>query len=106
MIFDKPEFSPDQPQVLIKDHSISLWTEYCGFNMMNFQKHYELMLNKYNQQKSEQMVGIADVKVESFVKLMIITALPCMRLEATPLIVKSWQKIRPPIQSPSSSSSK
>jgi hypothetical protein len=94
MIFDTPEFSTDQPPILIKDKYFTLWSEGCGLLELNLEKHYKKMLEKYKEESSEHMVGIADVKIETYTKMMFITALPCMRIEARPLIVKSWQKVK------------
>lgn len=94
MIFDKAEFNPGQPPLLIKDKRLSLWTEGCGFHWINLENHYRLMLEKYKNESSEHMVGIADVKVETYTKFLVITALPCMRVEAIPLIVKSWSRTK------------
>lgn len=94
MIFDKAEFNPGQPPLLIKDKRLALWTEGCGFHWINLENHYRLMLEKYKNESSEHMVGIADVKVETYTKFLVITALPCMRVEAKPLIVKSWSRTK------------
>lgn len=94
MIFDKAEFNPGQPPILIKDKRLALWTEGCGFHWINLESHYRLMLEKYKNESSEHMVGIADVKIETYTKFLVITALPCMRVEAIPLIVKSWSRTK------------
>lgn len=94
MIFDKAEFNPGQPPILIKDRKISLWSDGCGFLGINLENHYKNMLGKYKEESSEHMVGIADVKVETYTIFLLITALPCMRIEAKPLIVKSWDRVK------------
>jgi hypothetical protein len=93
MIFDKPEFSPGQPPILVKDKRLILWSESCSFFELNLENHYKRMLEQYKKESSEHMVGIADVKIETYTKVLAITALPCMRVEAKPFIVKSWGRI-------------
>lgn len=94
MIFDKAEFNPGQPPLLIKDKRYQLWSEGCGFHAINVENHYKIMLEKYKRESSEHMVGIADVKIETYMKMLFLTALPCMRVEARPFIVKSWRKVK------------
>jgi hypothetical protein len=94
MIFEKAEFSPEQPPLLIKDKRISLWSEGCGFQQIKLDHHFKLMAERYKQESSEHMVGIADVKIKTYTKFLVLTAVPCMRVEATPFIVKSWEKKR------------
>lgn len=89
MIFEKAEFNPGQPPILIKDLNTILWSEGCGFFYLNIENHFKKMVEEYKKDKNEHMVGIADVKIESYTKLLVITALPCLRIEAKPLIVKS-----------------
>lgn len=93
MIFDKPEFSPTQPPILIKDKRLQLWSEGCGYPSLTIQNHYKIMLERYQQNSSEHMVGLADVKMESYMYFIGITALPCLKVQATPLIIKSWAKV-------------
>lgn len=94
MIFDQAEFNPGQPPILIKDKNYVLWSESCGFDGMNVENHYKRMLEKYKVDSSEHMVGIADVNISTYTKVVLITALPCMRIDAKPLIIKSWAKVK------------
>lgn len=94
MIFDKAEFSPGQPPLLIKEKHISLWSEGCGFPSISIENHYRNMQAKHKEESSEHMVGIANVKVKTYTKFLLFTALPCMRVEATPLVVKSWARVK------------
>lgn len=94
MIFEEAEFSPGQPPLLIKDKRASLWSEGCGFYELSLENHFKKMKEKYKELSSEHMVGMADVKVVTYTQMLVITALPCMRVEARPLIVKSWQKVK------------
>ena len=94
MIFEKPDFSPEQPSILIKDQSIHLYSEGCGLAGLNIEKHYFMMLEKYKSISSEHMVGIADVHIQTYMKFILITALPCMKIEAKPFIVKSWGTVK------------
>ena len=92
MIFDKAEFNPGQAPILIKDRSYSLWSEGCGIPMLKVENHFKKMLEEYKKESSEHMVGIADVKIKTYHKFIIFSALPCMRIEARPFIVKSCGK--------------
>lgn len=94
LIFENAEFSPGQPPLLIKDHTINLWSDGCGFEYLNIENHFTLLRDKYKAVSSQHLVGLADVKIKTYAKLLLITALPCMRIEAKPFIVKSWQRVR------------
>lgn len=94
MIFDPADFNPGQPPILIKDKNYVLWSESCGFQELDVENHYKKMLARYKQDSSEHMVGIADVSISTYSKFVLITAIPCMRIDAKPLIIKSWAKVR------------
>lgn len=90
MIFEEAQFNPGQPPLLVKDKRLTIWSEGCGYMHMDFDFLFKSMQNKYKEYSSEHMVGVADVTVTSYLKFLV----PCMRMDATPLIVKSWQKIK------------
>ncbi|WPU66533.1 hypothetical protein [Peredibacter starrii] len=94
MIFDPADFNPGQAPLLIKDKNYVLWSESCGFLELDIENHYKKMLVRYKQDSSEHMVGIADVKISTYTQFLLITAVPCMRIDAKPLIIKSWAKVR------------
>jgi len=90
MIFDEPQFNQGQPQTLMKETNILLWSDACGLgDELNIEEHYRLMSKKYETLGSQQIVGIADVEIRTYHFFIGITALPCMKINATPLVVKT-----------------
>lgn len=90
MIFKEPKFNKEQPQVLIKEQHISLWADKCGAtSILNFDYFFNEIIKEYVKVGSEQIVGLANVHVKTYLYFIGISALPCMRIDAVPLVVKT-----------------
>lgn len=95
-IFDEPAFNKNQPQLLYKQSQIILWSEGCGLNGMNLQGHYKYMKEKYQEKAGGQMVGIGKVEIDSYMYYIGITAIPCLKITAVPLIVQDVVRVTAP----------
>lgn len=86
-IFEEPNFEKSETKELVKQRHIELWSEGCGFVGLNLEKHYKGMIPKYKELANNQLVGIADVEVFSYVLFLGVTAVPCLKVRAVPLVV-------------------
>lgn len=86
-IFKVPQFRKGQSKELIKQRHIQLMSEGCGLLGVNLEKHYEILIPKYKERANNQLVGLADIEITSYLYFIGITAIPCLRVTAVPLVV-------------------
>lgn len=87
-IFEKPIYNKNEPRKLYTEEHVSLFSYGCGPNGYDFNKHYENVKKAYKEKKNNQIVGISNVRIETYIYIAGIIVLPCMEIWSNPIVVE------------------
>ena len=88
IVFDNMELEEGSSRLLYTDSDIRLSGIACGLSKIGMNEAFEEVRKVYKNAKGDKLVGLVDIRVETYIKFYVLAGIPCIGVEGTPLVSK------------------